>query len=165
MKYTQNRLKYTPTDSHPCSIAHSNVCTRLFGAKMRSDWCHRVEIVQGRWLHGEEVSYWYPCRLEKTFCKWDIYVPLVMKGLMELPFKLLGLEFQPQTEFRLTEPVSPPNGILIAVHSDILNKHTSQTQFEQFVILGLIMLSLLVLRKVLKLYLRSLDPMHVSTTL
>jgi hypothetical protein len=60
MKYTQNRLKYTKTDSHPRSIAHGNVCTRLFRGKMHSDWFHRVEIVQGRWQHGEEVGYWYP---------------------------------------------------------------------------------------------------------
>jgi hypothetical protein len=37
MKYTQNRLKYTKTDSHPRSIAHSKVCTRLFRGKMHSD--------------------------------------------------------------------------------------------------------------------------------
>jgi hypothetical protein len=83
MKYTQNRLKYTKTDSHPCCIAHSNVCTQLFGRKMHSDWFHSVDIVQGRGQHGEEVGYWYPCRLEKTICKWDIYVPRVMKGLYE----------------------------------------------------------------------------------
>jgi hypothetical protein len=65
MKYTQNWVKYTKTESHPRSIAHSNVCTRLFGGKMHSDWFHGVEIVQGRWHHGEEVGYWYPCRLEK----------------------------------------------------------------------------------------------------
>jgi hypothetical protein len=40
-----------------------------------------VEILQGRWLHGEEVGNWYPNRLEKTICKWDIYFTLVMKGL------------------------------------------------------------------------------------
>jgi hypothetical protein len=27
------------------------------------------------------MGYWYPSGLAKTFCKWDIYVPLVMKGL------------------------------------------------------------------------------------
>jgi hypothetical protein len=68
MKYTQNRLKYTKTDSHPRSIAHSNVCTRLFRGKMHSDWFYGVEIVQVRWQYGEEVGYWYPCRLEKTIC-------------------------------------------------------------------------------------------------
>jgi hypothetical protein len=48
---------------------------------MHSDWFHGVEIVQGRWQHGEEMGYWYPRGLAKTFCKWDIYVPLVMKRL------------------------------------------------------------------------------------
>jgi hypothetical protein len=27
------------------------------------------------------VGYCYPSGLEKTLCKWDIYVPLVTKGL------------------------------------------------------------------------------------
>jgi hypothetical protein len=82
MKYTQNRPKYTQTGSHTYNIAHSNICTWLFHGKMHSDWFHRVEIVQGRWQHGEEVGCWYPCRLEKTICKWDMYVPRVMKGLL-----------------------------------------------------------------------------------
>jgi len=50
---------------------------------MHSDWFHGVEIVQDRWQHGEEVGYWYPSRFERTICKWDIYVPLVTKGLKE----------------------------------------------------------------------------------
>jgi len=41
----------------------------------------RIEILQGRWQHGEKVGYCYPSRLEKTLCKRDIYVPLVTKGL------------------------------------------------------------------------------------
>jgi hypothetical protein len=40
-----------------------------------------VEIVQSRWQHGEEVGKRYPNRLENAIFKWDIYVPLVMKGL------------------------------------------------------------------------------------
>jgi hypothetical protein len=48
---------------------------------MHSDWFNRIEILQGRWQHGEKVGYCYPSGLEKTFCKWDIYVPLVIKGL------------------------------------------------------------------------------------
>ena len=48
---------------------------------MHSDWLHRVETDQGRWQHGEEVGYWYPSRLERAICKWDIRVPLVTKGL------------------------------------------------------------------------------------
>jgi hypothetical protein len=48
---------------------------------MHSDWFNRIEILQGRWQHGEKVGYCYPSGLEKTLCKWDIYVPLVTKGL------------------------------------------------------------------------------------
>jgi hypothetical protein len=47
---------------------------------MHSDWFNRIEI-PGRWQHGEKVGYGYPSRLEQTLCKWDVYVPLVMKGL------------------------------------------------------------------------------------
>jgi hypothetical protein len=39
-----------------------------------------VEKLQCRWLHGE-VGNWYPNKLENGIFKWDIYVPLVMKGL------------------------------------------------------------------------------------
>jgi len=48
---------------------------------MHSDWFNGIEIHQGRWQHGEKLGYCYPSRLEKTLCKWDVYVPLVMKGL------------------------------------------------------------------------------------
>jgi len=48
---------------------------------MHSDWFNRIEILQGRWQHGEKVGYYYPSGLEKTLCKWDIYVPVVTKGL------------------------------------------------------------------------------------
>jgi hypothetical protein len=48
---------------------------------MHSDWFNGIEILQGRWQRGEKVGYCYPNRLEKTLCKWDIYVPLVTKGL------------------------------------------------------------------------------------
>jgi len=64
-----------------CSIAHSIICTRPFCGKMHSDWFNRIEILQSRWQHGEKVGYFYPSGLEKTLCKWDIYVPLVTKGL------------------------------------------------------------------------------------
>jgi len=44
-----------------CSIAHSIICTvRLFRGKMHSDWINGVEILQGRWQHGEKVGYCYP---------------------------------------------------------------------------------------------------------
>jgi len=62
-------------------IAHSIICTRLFRGKMHSDWFKGIEILQGRWQHGEKVGYCYPSGLEKTLCKWDIYVPLVTKVL------------------------------------------------------------------------------------
>jgi hypothetical protein len=50
---------------------------------MHSDCFNGIEILQGRWQHGEKVGYRYPSRLEKTLCKWDIHVPLVMKGLID----------------------------------------------------------------------------------
>jgi hypothetical protein len=38
------------------------------------------------------VGYCYPSGLEKTLCKWDIYVPLVMKGLRDYkPFVAINL--------------------------------------------------------------------------
>jgi hypothetical protein len=64
-----------------CNIAHSIIFTRLFGGKMHSDWFNRIEILQVRWQHGEKVGYYYSSGLEKTLCKWDIYVPLFTKGL------------------------------------------------------------------------------------
>jgi len=48
---------------------------------MHSDWFNGIEILHGRWQHGEKVGYCYPSGLEKTLCKWEIYVPLVTKGL------------------------------------------------------------------------------------
>jgi hypothetical protein len=48
---------------------------------MHSDWFNGIEILQGRCQHGEKVGYCYPSRLEKILCKWEIYVPLVTKGL------------------------------------------------------------------------------------
>jgi hypothetical protein len=64
------------------NIAHSIICTvRLFRGKMHSDWFNEIEILQGRWQHGENVGYRYPSGLEKTLCKWELYVPLVTTGL------------------------------------------------------------------------------------
>jgi len=51
--------------------------------EMHSDWLKGIEILQGRWQHGEKVGYCYPSGLEKTLFKWDIYIPLVTKGLKE----------------------------------------------------------------------------------
>jgi hypothetical protein len=53
----------------------------LVHGKMHSDWFNGKEILQGRCQHGEIVGYCYLSRLEKTLCKWDIYVPLVTKRL------------------------------------------------------------------------------------
>ena len=79
LKYTQNWLK-EQHKSNPRSIAHSNICRRLFRGKIHFDWFHGLQSVQGSWQHGEEVGYWYPSRIENTICKWEIYVPLVTKG-------------------------------------------------------------------------------------
>jgi hypothetical protein len=40
-----------------CSIAHSIICTQLFCGKMHSDWFNGIEILQGRWQHGDKVGY------------------------------------------------------------------------------------------------------------
>jgi hypothetical protein len=69
-----------------CSIAHSIICTRLFRGKIHSDWFNGIEILQGRWQRREKVGYCYSSGLEKTLCKWDIYVPLVTKGLNNVEY-------------------------------------------------------------------------------
>jgi hypothetical protein len=56
---------------------------------MHSDWFNEIEVLQGRWQHGEKVGYCYHSGLEKTLFKWEIYVPLVTKGLMELLRKMM----------------------------------------------------------------------------
>jgi hypothetical protein len=61
---------------------------------MHSDWFNGIEILQGRWQHGEKVGYCYPSRLEKTLCKRDIYVPLVTKGLNNSNFVYESFGFQ-----------------------------------------------------------------------
>jgi hypothetical protein len=48
---------------------------------MYSDWFSRIEILQGRWQHGEKVGCWFSSGPERTLFKWDIYVPLVTKWL------------------------------------------------------------------------------------
>jgi hypothetical protein len=60
---------------------------------MHSDWFNGIEILQGRWQHGEKVGYCHPRGLEKTLYKWDIYVPLVTKGLRRSP-KALKLKLK-----------------------------------------------------------------------
>jgi hypothetical protein len=54
---------------------------------MHSAWFNGIDILQGRWQHGEKMGYCYPSGLEKTLCKWEVYVPLVTKGLIINRFK------------------------------------------------------------------------------
>jgi hypothetical protein len=56
---------------------------------MHSDWFNGIDILQGRWQNGGQVGYCYPSGLEKTLCKWEIYVPLVTKGL-KVPGSIFG---------------------------------------------------------------------------
>ena len=74
----------TYKESFQVRIAHSIIRTWLFRGKMLSDWFNGMEILQGRWQHGEKVGCCYPSVLEKTLCKWNIYVPLVTKGLRRI---------------------------------------------------------------------------------
>jgi len=77
-----------------CSIAHSinRDTSRLVAAWRKSGILlshaalHTVsiEILQGWWQHGEKVGYCYPSGLEKTLCKWDIYVLVITKGLIRM---------------------------------------------------------------------------------
>jgi hypothetical protein len=53
---------------------------------MHSDWFNGIDILQGRWQHGKKVGYCYHSGLEKTLCKWEVYVPLVTKGLKGFGF-------------------------------------------------------------------------------
>jgi hypothetical protein len=39
---------------------------------MHSDWFNGIDILQGKWQHGEKVGYCNPSGLEKTLSKWDI---------------------------------------------------------------------------------------------
>ena len=78
-----------------CSIAHCIICTLLFRGKMHSDWFNGIAILQGRWQHEKRVGYCYTSGLEKTLSKWDIYVPLVTKGLKkQLHRELKGRELR-----------------------------------------------------------------------
>jgi hypothetical protein len=63
------------------SIAHGIICTRLFRVKIHSDWFNGTEILRGRRRHGEKVGHCYLSGLEKTLCKWEMYVTLVTKGI------------------------------------------------------------------------------------
>jgi hypothetical protein len=52
-------------------------CTQyhLFRGKMHSDWFNGIELLQGRWQHGEKAGYCYLSGLEKTLCKWGNICP------------------------------------------------------------------------------------------
>jgi len=57
-----------------CAMLHAALHTVsfvpwLFHGKMHSDWFNGMEILQGRWQHGEKVGYCYPSGLEKTLFK------------------------------------------------------------------------------------------------
>jgi hypothetical protein len=71
--------------------------------KMHSDWFKGIEILQGRWLNAGKVRYCYLSGLEKD-CKWDMYVPLVTKGLntptVEVPTMATVALFYPDIHFR-----------------------------------------------------------------
>jgi hypothetical protein len=56
-----------------------------------------VEILQGTWQHGEEVENWYPNGLDEAIFKWDMYVPLLMKGLKLSGF-FLNIKFYLPTD-------------------------------------------------------------------
>ena len=68
----------------------------LFRGKMHSDWFNGIEILQGRWQHGEKVGYCYPSGLENTLFKWDIYVLLVMKRLISILISVIMLYLYPE---------------------------------------------------------------------
>jgi hypothetical protein len=59
---------------------------------MHSDWFNGIDILQGRWQYGEKVGYCYPSGLEKTLYKWEVYVPLVTKGLTPLHEKKVSVK-------------------------------------------------------------------------
>jgi hypothetical protein len=63
--------KVTQVQKMLCAMLHS---VSFVHGKMHSDWFNGIEILQGRWQHGEKVGYCYPRGLEKILFKWDIYV-------------------------------------------------------------------------------------------
>jgi len=75
---------------------------------MHSDWFNEIEIHQGRWQHGEKVGYCYPSGLEKTLCKWDIYVPLVTKGLTDVIHFTLNVDSHSKGDVIITLVVPLP---------------------------------------------------------
>jgi hypothetical protein len=68
---------------------------------MHSDWFNGIEILQGRWKHGEKVGYCYPSGLEKTLCKWDIYVCPAGHERVNEHMLVFGYGFKPITARKL----------------------------------------------------------------
>jgi hypothetical protein len=66
---------------------------------MHSDWFNGIDILQGRWQDGEKVGYCYPSGLEKTLCKWEVYVPLVTKGLRSTFLLFIEELFRQETTY------------------------------------------------------------------
>jgi len=49
------------------SCIHSIIYTRLFCGKMHSDWFNGIELLQGRWQHGEKWDTVIPADLKRLF--------------------------------------------------------------------------------------------------
>ena len=79
--YSVEPLRMHFPAKQPCTNDTALHTVSFVQVKMHSEWFNGIEILQGRWQHGEKVGYCYPSGLEKTLYKWDIYVPQVMKGL------------------------------------------------------------------------------------
>jgi hypothetical protein len=97
---------YIQQDATLHSLFTSGNCSTRFGwyfhlsseahtpASTASCICHTVTAIcryRGKvgtglsvlWVAYAKVGYCYPSWLEKTLCKWEIYVPLVTKGLKQ----------------------------------------------------------------------------------
>jgi hypothetical protein len=84
---------------------------------MYSDQFYGIEILQGRWQHGEKVGYCYPSGLEKTLCKWDIYVPLVTRGLslyIKLTLALLWKGYRNTRSYGMPKVMGHDNHVPLA---------------------------------------------------
>jgi hypothetical protein len=96
---------------------------------MHSDWFNGIDIFQGRWQHGEKVGYFYPSGLEKTLCKWEIYVPLVTKGLKTDLAKIVSLLScpRPRQFYRIGRLHLLENRATAPVIKDIIKETDRQT--------------------------------------
>jgi hypothetical protein len=51
-----------------CEALHTvSFVNSCFVGKKHSYWFNGIEILHGRWQHGEKVGYCYPSGLEKDF--------------------------------------------------------------------------------------------------